>query len=39
MVLLIVTGFWAQSIGDLVNGALMTDNNLANAPVVALVQH
>jgi len=39
VVLLIVTGFWAQSIGDLVSGALLGDDNPANLPVVALVAH
>jgi NADH-quinone oxidoreductase subunit N len=38
-VLLIVTGFWAQSIGDLVNGALLGDNGAAQANAVALAQH
>ena len=39
IVLLIGTGFWAQSIGDLVNGALLTDNSVPAATSVALAQH
>jgi NADH-quinone oxidoreductase subunit N len=39
IVLLIGTGFWAQSIGDLVNGALVADNTAPAATSVALVQH
>jgi NADH-quinone oxidoreductase subunit N len=39
IVLLIGTGFWAQSIGDLVNGALLTDNSTPATTSVALVQH
>lgn len=39
IVLLIGTGFWAQSIGDLVNGALLADNSTPTATSVALAQH
>jgi len=38
LVLLIVTGFWAQSIGELVNGAILGQNSIA-APAVAFAQH
>jgi NADH-quinone oxidoreductase subunit N len=37
-VLLLVTGFWAQSIGDLVNGALLGYSPAPGATPVALVQ-
>jgi len=39
MVLLVVTGFWAQSISALVNGATLAQNSAASAPIVALAQH
>ncbi len=39
IVLLIGTGFWAQSMGVLVNGALLGENGNSPAPAVALVQH
>jgi NADH-quinone oxidoreductase subunit N len=39
IVLLIGTGFWAQSIGDLVNGALLADKAPLPATMVALAQH
>jgi NADH-quinone oxidoreductase subunit N len=39
IVLLIVTGFWAQSIGDLVNGALLGQSGPAPATAVALARH
>jgi NADH-quinone oxidoreductase subunit N len=39
IVLLIGTGFWAQSIGDLVNGAFLADNTTATSTTVALVPH
>jgi NADH-quinone oxidoreductase subunit N len=39
IVLLIGTGFWAQSIGDLVNGALLADKSGPVTTSVALVQH
>jgi NADH-quinone oxidoreductase subunit N len=38
IVLLIGTGFWAQSMAPLINGALLGDNTPRSAPV-ALVQH
>jgi NADH-quinone oxidoreductase subunit N len=39
IVLLIVTGFWAQSIGTLVNGALLGQTTFVPPQEVALVQH
>jgi hypothetical protein len=39
IVLLIGTGFWAQSIGVLVNGALVTQTSTLPSDPVALVQH
>jgi len=39
IVLLIGTGFWANSIGYVVNGALLTDNHVPVATSVALAQH
>jgi NADH-quinone oxidoreductase subunit N len=39
IVLLIGTGFWAQSMGVLVNGALLGENSSAPASSVALVRH
>jgi len=39
IVLLLGTGFWAQSMGLLVQNALLADNRAATAAPVALVQH
>jgi NADH-quinone oxidoreductase subunit N len=39
IILLIGTGFWAQSIGDLVNGALLSDSTAPVPTSVALAQH
>jgi NADH-quinone oxidoreductase subunit N len=39
IVLLIGTGFWAQSMAPLINGALLGDNATAPSAAVALVQH
>jgi NADH-quinone oxidoreductase subunit N len=39
IVLLIGTGFWAQSMGALVNGATLADNGKPTSTPVALVQH
>jgi NADH-quinone oxidoreductase subunit N len=39
IVLLIGTGFWAQSMFSMANGALLGDNNAASPTAVAIVQH